>query len=227
MGVHPQRRHLDSARPQADRQGRLHADRARDLGRAVRGWQLCPGRGLRRQLGRRSGMGIYPQRRHLDPTGVEACRRRSCWQKPPGSLGGAVRRWQHRPCGRVRRQLACRSRMGVHPQRRQLDPAGREAGWGRRCWRNPTRPLGRAVRRWQHRHRERAERRMGVHPQRGRLVAAGTKACRHRPGCRSGQARLLSRAVGLGEDRRRRFMDRQLGGWSASFAVSSPRSSGK
>ena len=48
-----------------------------------------------------------------------------------------------------------RSGVGLHPQRRRLDPAGQQAGRHRRGWNRQPRLLRRAVRRRQHRHRGR------------------------------------------------------------------------
>ncbi len=75
-------------------------------------------------------------------------------------LRRAVRRRQHRHRGRAWRQLGRRGGVGLHPQRRCLDPAGRQAGRHRRGWRRRTRHLRRAVRRRQHRHRGRAWRQL-------------------------------------------------------------------
>ena len=49
-----------------------------------------------------------------------------------------------------------RGGVGLHPQRRCLDPAGQQAGRHRRGWNRRARRLRRAVRRRQHRHRGRA-----------------------------------------------------------------------
>ena len=50
------------------------------------------------------------------------------------------------------RQLLHWGGVGLHPQRRYLDPARQQAGRHRRGWKCPTRSLSRAVRRRQHRH---------------------------------------------------------------------------
>ena len=71
-------------------------------------------------------------------------------------LRRAVRRRQHRHRGRAVRQLGRRGGVGLHPQRRCLDPAGQQAGRHRRGRKRRARRLRRAVRRRQHRHRGRA-----------------------------------------------------------------------
>ena len=110
--------------------------------------------GCRRQA-HRGGVGLHPQRgvwtqqgSKLVGTGAVECRTRP--------LRRAVRRRQHRIVGGFRRQLEHRSGVGLYPQRRCLDPARQQAGRHRRRWRRRARPLGRALRRRQHRYRGRA-----------------------------------------------------------------------
>ena len=55
-----------------------------------------------------------------------------------GYLRRAVRRRQHRHRGRAWRQLGHRGGVGLHPQRRCLDPAGQQAGRHRRGWSTST-----------------------------------------------------------------------------------------
>ena len=71
-------------------------------------------------------------------------------------------RRQHRDRGRACRQRRHRSGVGLHPQRRGVEPAGREARRQRRCGSRRARLLGRAVRRRQHRDRGRVCRQRGA-----------------------------------------------------------------
>ena len=119
---------------------------------------------------------------------IEAGRHRRGWTRRARLVRRAVRRRQHRHRGRAWRQQAHRGGVGLHPQRRCLDPAGQQAGRHRRGWAGRTRRLRRAVRRRQHRHRGRAWRQqeqrggVGLHPQRRCLDPAGQQAGRHRRG---------------------------------------------
>ena len=60
-------------------------------------------------------------------------------RRPPGLLRRAVCRRQHRHRGRAPGQLRCRGGVGVHPQWRDVDPAGRQAGRHRRKPQTPNR----------------------------------------------------------------------------------------
>jgi hypothetical protein len=71
-------------------------------------------------------------------------------------LRRAVRRWQHRPRGRGWRQWIYGGSVGLHSQRRRLDPARRQAGWGGRGWSRRPRLFRCALLRRQHRSRGRA-----------------------------------------------------------------------
>ena len=53
---------------------------------------------------------------------------------PNKGVRRAVRRRQHRHRGRAWRQRGRRGGVGLHPQRRGLDPAGQQAGRHRRGW---------------------------------------------------------------------------------------------
>ena len=72
------------------------------------------------------------QRRRLGPAGIQAGRHRRGRSRLPRLLRRAVGRRQHRHRGRILRQLERRGGVGVHPQRRRLDPAGQQAGRHRR-----------------------------------------------------------------------------------------------
>ena len=133
VGLHPQRRGVEPAGREAGRQRRCRRRPARPFGRAVRRRQHRDRRRLRRQRGQRSGMGLHPQRRGMEPAGPEARRHRRCGNRRPRRFGRALRRRQHRDRGRVRRQRGHRSGVGLHPQRRGVEPAGREARRQRRC----------------------------------------------------------------------------------------------
>src|SRR5262249_47324126 len=123
-------------------------------------------------------------------TGKQAGRHRRGWTVPlrPRRLGRAVGRRQHRHRGRAVRQQFCRGGVGVHPQRRGVDPTGKQAGRQRRGWRRRARHLRRAGRRRQHRYRGLGSRQqfcrsgVGVHPQRPGVDPAGKQAGRQRRG---------------------------------------------
>ena len=93
--------------------------------------------GTRRQLGHRGGVGLHPQRRCLDPTRRQAGRHGAVGIAVTRSLRRAVGRRQHRHRGRALRQREHRGGVGLHPQRRRLDPAGQQTGRRRRGWTTP------------------------------------------------------------------------------------------
>ena len=92
--------------------------------------------GPARQLERRGGVGVYPQRGRVEPAGRQAGRHRRGWKRETRLLRRAVRRWQHRHRGRALRQLGRRSCVGLRPEWDRLEPAAQKAGW---LWRNRTR----------------------------------------------------------------------------------------
>ena len=105
-------------------------------------------------------------------TGIEAGRQRRGRTRRARLVRRAVRRRQHRHRGRDRRQRDCRGGVGLHPQRRCLDPARQQAGRHRRGWTCRTGRLRRAVRRRQHRHRGRTLATTRATGQRGSTPAA-------------------------------------------------------
>jgi antibiotic biosynthesis monooxygenase (ABM) superfamily enzyme len=60
----------------------------------------------------------------LDPAGRQAGRYRRGWARPTRPVRRVGRRRRHSHCGRGSRQPGRRSGMGLHPERRYLDPAG-------------------------------------------------------------------------------------------------------
>ena len=94
----------------------------------------------------RGCVGLHPQQRCLEPARQQAGRHGSDWSRPAWHLRLAVRRRQHGHRRRVSRQRC----VGLHAQRRCLDPARQQAGRHGSDWSRRTRHLRLAIRRRQH-----------------------------------------------------------------------------
>ena len=128
VGVHPQRRGVDPAGPEAGRHGRDREWRSARQPVALSADGNTAIVGGPATTTAKARPGCSRARRRLDPAGRKA-RRHGRDREPPGSrlLGGAVRRRQHRTDRRLaRRQLEGRG-LGVHALGLDLDPAGRKA----------------------------------------------------------------------------------------------------
>ena len=158
VGLHPQRRCLDPAGSKLVGTGAVgDAGQGTSVALSADGNTAIVG-GLRRQLGRRSGVGLYPKRRRLEPAGSKLVGtgavgvRQQGWSVALSADGNTA------IVGGLADNSIRWGDVGLHPQRRRLDPAGRQAGRHRRRWNRQTRPLSRAVRRRQHRRRGRVYR---------------------------------------------------------------------
>ena len=94
----------------------------------------------------RGGVGLHAQRRCLDPARKQAGRHGSDRSRATGPLRLAVLRRQHGHRRRAGRQQRHRGCVGLHAQRRCLDPARKQAGRHGSEWSRPTRRLRIALR---------------------------------------------------------------------------------
>jgi hypothetical protein len=114
-------RGVDPARQQAGRQQSAWSARAKRLPCALRRRQHAHHGRRGRQRLRRSGVGVCPLGRRVDPARRQAGRHRHAWKRQSRRLRRAVRGRQHRPCGRA-------GRRGRHRRRRRRGVGFTRAG---------------------------------------------------------------------------------------------------